>query len=280
MAHHLRTIAAGTAVGLVTLAFSAVPAHASHPVTRATTPVITAKMTKTTIKLSSDSVRAGRITFKAATTKGDHVLQLLKLHAGYTAQQLQSDIPKAFKGDTDAVARVDREVTWLGGAETRPGAPGWYDVSLKAGQYITVDQDGQGFGFLNVHGSTQKRPAVKTQGTITTFSYGFRTDGTIRANGWVKATNRADQPHFIELNRVKPGTTRQQVVNFFNHGGHGQPPFALKGGTGLGVISPGKTVAWRLDLHKGRYAMSCFWPDLFTGLPHIAMGMVDMVNIK
>jgi hypothetical protein len=281
MTYRIRTVVAGAAAGLVAFAVPGLPAaHASHAVGRAAAPVITAKMSASQVKLSESSVRAGRITFKATTNKGGHELQLLRLHRGYTPQQAIPDVAKAFKGDLDAIARVDKQITWLGGVETRPGSPGWYQISLKAGQYFAVDQDGNGFTTLTVTGSTQKRTAVTTHGTITALSYGFRTDGKLPAKGWIKATNRADQPHFIELQRIKEGTTRHQIQKFFAKGGHGRPSWALKGGSALGVISPGKTVAWNIDLPKGEYVMMCFWPDLFTGMPHVAMGMFDITHLS
>jgi hypothetical protein len=281
MTHRIRTIAAVAATGLISLAVPGLPAaHASHPVGRAAAPVVVAKMTHTQLTLSDTNVRAGRITFEATAKKGDHIFQLLKLHTGYTAQQAFTDVALAFKGDTDAIARIDKNITWLGGAEAKPGAPGWYQINLKAGQYAAVDQNGNGFAQFRVTGSTQKRTAQATQGTITTFSYGFRSDGKLQAKGWIKATNRADQPHFIELQHVKTGTTRNQIAKFFAKGGNGKPPWALPGSTGLGVISPGKTVAWNLNLPKGEYVMMCFWPDLFTGMPHVAMGMFDLTTLS
>jgi hypothetical protein len=281
MTHRIRTIAAVAATGLISLAVPGLPAaHASHPVARAAAPVVTANMTASQIKLSTNKARAGRITFKATTPKGLHDLQILKLHTGYTVQQAFSDVGKAFKGDTDAIARVDKNIVFLGGAEARPGKPGWYQVSLKSGQYYALDTDTNTLAPFKVTGSPQKRAAQATRGTITTFSYGFRTDGKLAAKGWVKATNRADQPHFIVLQHVKTGTTRQQVAKFFAKGGHGNPPWGLPGGTSLGVISPGKTVAWNLNLPKGEYVMMCFWPDLFTGMPHVAMGMFDLTTLS
>jgi hypothetical protein len=282
MTHRIRTIAAAAAAGLVTLAVPGLPAaHAAHPISRAAAPVITAKMTSSTIKLSDSSPRAGRLTFKVTTGKGDHVFQILKLHTGYTLQQAGADFQLAFgrHPDTAAIARLDDNVTWLGGAEAKPGKPGWYQISLKAGDYVAIDQQGNGLVPLTVTGSTQKRTAQKTHGTITTFSYGFRSDGNLPAKGWLKATNRADQPHFIVLQHVKEGTTRQQVAKFFAKGGNGQPSFGLPGSTGLGVISPGQTVAWNVDLPKGEYIMMCFWPDRFTGMPHVAMGMFDLTHL-
>lgn len=281
-----RLIATGASLGLALMGaqFIAPTAHAAQPVARAAAPTIQAKVTDHAIKLSSSSIRAGLVTFKVVDkkAKGSAVLQVFRLHPGYTLQQLSADFGPAFSGDTDAIGRLDDNVDWLAGAEARSSKPGWFQERLTKGQYVFIDQNQQApiFTMLTVKGKVVKRQPVATHGTISTFSYGFRTDGRIRANGWVMARNRADQPHFIVLQHVKPGTTRNQVVKFFKNGGNGRPTWALRGGTSLGVFSPMKNAAWHLDLAKGRYAMFCFWPDRFSGMPHVAMGMIDMVNLR
>lgn len=281
-----RLIATGASLGLALMGaqFVAPTAHAAQPVARAEAPTIKAKVTDHAIKLSSSSIRAGLVTFKVVDkkAKGAAVLQAFHLHSGYTLQDLSADFGPAFSGDTDAIGRLDDNVDWLAGAEARSSKPGWFQERLTKGRYVFIDQNQQApiFTTLTVKGTVHKRKPVATQGTISTFTYGFRTDGKIRANGWVMAQNRADQPHFIVLQHVKKGTTRHQVVKFFKGGGHGQPSWARRGSTSLGVISPNVKSAWHLDLPKGRYAMFCFWPDRMSGMPHVAMGMIDMVNLR
>jgi hypothetical protein len=281
-----RLIAAGASLGLALMGTQLVAptADAAQPVARAAAPTIKAKVTDKAIKLSSSSIRAGLVTFKVVDkkAKGAAVLQVFRLHPGYTLQDLSADFGPAFAGDTAAIARLDDNVDWLAGAEARATKPGWFQERLTRGHYVFIDQNQQApiFSELTVKGTVHKRRPVATHGVITTFTYGFRTDGKIRANGWVMARNRADQPHFIVLQHVKRGTTRHQVVTFFNGSGHGQPSWVRRGSTSLGVISPKVNAAWHLDLPKGRYAMFCFWPDRMTGMPHVAMGMIDMVNLR
>jgi hypothetical protein len=266
---------------LVTVTGLTPSAQAAHPVPKGAVPVVKAHMTHKTLTLSTHSVHAGQIMFKATTGSKQHILQILRLHPGYGQQNFQADIQLAFQGDTDAIARVDDNVSWLSGATARPGKPGWIEEKLKAGHYFALDQQGNGFAKFTVTGNVVKRTAVRTHGAITTFTYGFDTaPGALPASGWVKTKNRADQPHFIDLHRVKPGTTRRQVTKFIKSGGHGNPSWFLKGGTDLGVLSPGRTGAWRLDLPRGRYLLTCFWPDRFSGMPHFLMGMYDLVNLR
>jgi hypothetical protein len=280
-----RLIAAGASLGLALMSTQLVAstADAAQPVARAAAPIIKAKVTDKAIRLSTSSIRAGLVTFKAVDkkAKGSAVLQVFRLHPGYTLQDLSADFGPAFSGDTAAIDRLDDNVDWLAGAEARANKPGWFQERLTKGSYVLIDQNQQApiFSVLTVKGTVVPRQRIATQGTISTFTYGFRTDGTIRANGWVMTRNRADQPHFIVLQHVKAGTTRHQVVKFFKTGGQGRPTWARRGSTSLGVISPNRRAAWHLDLPPGRYALFCFWPDRFSGMPHVAMGMIDMVNL-
>jgi hypothetical protein len=70
------------------------------------------------------------------------------------------------------------------------------------------------------------------------------------------------------------------VAKWIKSGANGQPPFQLHGSNGLGVISPGRVGAWRIDMPAGRYLIACFWPDRFTGMPHFLMGMWNLVDLK
>lgn len=286
-----RLIAAGATLGLAfTAALSTTSAQAAHPVERAaTSPVVVAKISSSAIHLSASSVRAGKITFKVVDTKakGQAVLQILRLHAGYTAGDLQGDIGKAFGGpgvtpaeQLAAIANLDDKVTWLSGASATPKRPGWFNISLAKGTYLMVDQDGAGFGQLNVHGTTVKRTAPSAHGaSIITYTYGFDTTGVLPHDGWVRTTNKADQPHFIVASRVKDGTTAKQVARYIKSGAQGQPSWALKANSGLGVISPAKTGLWRIHLPRGEYLLQCFWPDRMDGAPHFFHGMWQLVHL-
>lgn len=280
-----RLIAAGASVGLALMGTQLVApsADAAQPVARAAAPTVTAKVTDSAIKLSSSSIGAGLVTFKAVDkkAKGAAVLQVFRLHPGYTLQDLSGDFGPAFSGDTAAIARLDDNVTWLAGAEARATKPGWFQERLTKGHYVFIDQNQNApiFSTLTVTGKAHQRQPVASQGKINIFTYGFEPRGTIRNQGWVKVDNRSDQPHFIEFQRVKKGTTRAQVLKFLRSGGNGQPSFAMRANDSFGVISPNRHAAWKLDLPKGRYALMCFWPDRMSGMPHAYMGMIDMVNL-
>jgi hypothetical protein len=286
-----RLTAAGITLGLAFTASLATPsAHAVRPVEhKAASPVVVAKVSESAIHLSSASVRAGKITFKVVDTKahGAAVLQILRLHRGYGPADLQTDIGMAFGGpgvthdeQLAAIARVDDNVTWLSGAQATRKKNGWFNIRLAAGNYFVIDQDGAGVTPLNIHGTIVKRTAPSAHGaSIITYTYGFDTTGRLPHDGWVRTTNKADQPHFIIAQRVKQGTTHRQVARFIRSGAQGNPTWLLRANSGLGVISPGKTGMWKLDLPAGEYLLQCFWPDRMDGAPHFFHGMWQLVQL-
>lgn len=234
------------------------------------------------VKASKPQVHAGIVNFKIVTASGNHILQVLRLHKGYNLQQAGSDFQKAFQGDTKAIKRVDHRVSFRGGAEARPGKPGMFTASLnKAGQYVLLDQNGNGLGFLKVVGKAPAQQADQaTSATLDVFTYGFAPRGTLPANGWMRLVNKADQPHFVEMDHVKQSTTGKDVRKFIKAGAQGNPKWALHGSTSSGVISPGSGQTLHTDLKPGKYLVACFWPDLMTGMPHFFMGMWRLVEVK
>jgi hypothetical protein len=278
-----RLTAAGVTLGLAFTASLAAPAaHASRPVERAAAPVVVAKVSESAISLSASSIRAGKITFKVVDTKdhGQAVLQVLRLHQGYSPVDLQNDIGPAFNGDTDAIGRLDDNVTWLSGASSTPSKPGWFDIRLGKGSYFLIDQDGGGVTQLTVTGTAAPRTAPAAHGEIITYTYGFDAVGTLPHDGWVRTTNKADQPHFIIAQKVVQGTTHREVARFIKSGAQQNPSWLLRANSGLGVISEGKTGLWKIDLPKGEYLLQCFWPDRMDGAPHFFHGMWELVQLR
>ena len=89
---------------------------------KAMVPTVVAHMGKSTIRLSTGHrIHAGRVIFKVVARTGGHTLQLLRLHEGYTWRQAQQDFDAAFRGDLDAIRRVDHKISLLGGSSARSG---------------------------------------------------------------------------------------------------------------------------------------------------------------
>lgn len=278
-----RLFAAGTAFGLVAVALAAAPAEAAEVKTVKVTMSDTAIAFRGGGAETANGVtmlRSGRYHFTVRSTKGGHALQLARFNEGYTPEQAQKDFQSAFEGDVAAVQRIDNGMVFLGGASARPNRPGSLVVKLGAGHYAALDQNGPAFAMLHMVGAAPKQPKVAYEGTYTAFTHGWHSSRGLPASGMVRFRNQSDQPHFLVLQQVKDSTTKAQVRRFVNRGLQGQPPWALKAFADSGVVSPGKSQLFRYDLPPGKYVIACFWPDYFTGAPHVVHGMWDLVRIS
>jgi hypothetical protein len=273
-----RAAAAGAAVAVAlsgAVVLDATVASAAYgPLT------ITAHITKQKIRLSQHSVHAGTILFRAVSDDGRfHQLQIARLRGNYTLQQANRDLGKAFRGDVKAIRRVDHGVAFRGGAPAhKSGYPGTAVIRLTAGHYYLLDQDGQGLASLNVHGKAGKAPTIKHDGEIIANSYGFQTT-RLPSSGAIKVRNVSDQPHFVQMERVKDSTTRRTIQRYIHHPSNGKPSWALDAGTDSSVVSPYRSEILNYRLPAGKYLIACFWPDDDTGMPHFFMGMWKLVRI-
>jgi hypothetical protein len=284
----LRTKAVAAATAVISAAALALVAAAPADAATAVK-TVRVRMSDTSITFSGGgattaggvtTLHAGRYHFHVVGAGGDHILQLLRFQNGYTPQQAQQDFTTAFEGDVPAVQRIDNGVVFLGGTDAAPKHPGDMVVKLNAAQLMALDQNGNATAMLNVVGKAPEQAKVPHNGKYTAFSYGWGVSKHLPASGMVKFANQADQPHFLVLQRVKDSTTNAKVRKFINSGGQGNPPWALKASADSGVLSPGKSQLFRYDLPAGKYLAACFWPDYFTGMPHVFMGMWKLVTLS
>jgi len=231
------------------------------------------------LHMSTTTVHAGRVKFNARTPKGDHELQLLRLHKGYTPAQLGKDVNAGFQGNVAAVKRLDHRVTWLGGAETKPNHPGSYSVYLRPGTYFVVDQNGPGAARLRVVGTPVPRTGITSSSTIIgNIKDRFMAPKAIPHTGWTTFKDTSDEPHFVVFQHVKPNTTRAMVRKALRS--NKQPAFALPGSTSAGVVSGSRHIQFHYKLRPGKYVIMCFWPSDENGMPHAFMGMFRFINLQ
>lgn len=226
------------------------------------------------------TLHAGRYRFHVVGVGGDRILQLLRFQNGYTPQQAQQDFNDAFEGNVPAVQRIDNGVVFLGGVDAAPKHPGTMVVRLRATQLMAIDLNGDATAMLSVVGTAHEQKKVAHDGTYSAFTYGWGVSKHLPASGMAKFVNSADQPHFLVIQRVKDSTTNAKVRKFINAGGQGNPPWVLKASADTGVLSPGKSQLFSYDLPAGKYLLACFWPDYFTGMPHVNMGMWKLVTLS
>ena len=251
-----------------------------------TVPTVTVHMSASKITFSGGGattsngvtrLHAGRYHFHVVSASGDHTLQLLHLHRGYTPQQAEQDFNQAFNGNVPAVQRIDKNIDFRGGADATPKHPGDMVVTLGAMQYAAVDQNGNAQAPISVTGKVGSQPAFASHGTYTAYSYGWGVSSHLPASGYVKFVNHADQPHFLVIQHVKSTTTNAMVRKYVASGAQSNPPWGLKESAEAGVVSPNHAQLVRYNLPAGKYLVMCFWPDYFKGMPHFMMGMWRLV---
>jgi hypothetical protein len=292
---HIRSRAAATTALLLTASVSGLAAigasaqatthtHTHIAGRAAAGPVITIKSKAHALKLSDDKIRPGNTVFRVKNidgSKSNGPIQLLRLRRGYTLADAFSDIPQAFGGDTAAVKRVDDNVVFLGGMNasgprTRP-AQQWAVHLRKTGTYYLINFNTQNLVTFTVRGPEQHHALPSQDGFINPKSSHNAAGNTFKAgkhnpvSGWMSTRNRAPEPHFVDIQQVKKGTTNADITGLF----HGGPnPFVKNGAkASTGVISPGHRFLWAYNLKKAKYAVFCFWPSVMTGQPHAIMGM-------
>jgi hypothetical protein len=277
--------AAAATLAAATAAAGGLMAAAPLTASAATAPkVINVTMTHTSIAFGAGtSIPAGQVFFTVKTPKGEHTLQVLQLHAGYTQKQAAHDINAAFGGDVKAARAIDKNITWLGGVDVTPGHPGQVAVKLVPGSYLAVDQESDAsLKFDVVAGSSDYRTVYPSTFVTTKHNqFHLHTGGlALPHDGWMKYHNNALEPHMFVLNEVKQSTTKQDVRDYIASGSQKPPPWGLSTSTDAGVISPGTTETWHYSVPAGKYLVACFWPSKQNGMPHFNMGMWKLVELS
>jgi len=251
---------------------------------------VTIKTTKKAPKLSRDTLRPGRTTFRVVRGHGGGLIQVLRLKKGYSIVEAASDFGKAFPEDgppnLKAIRRIDRKVVFYGGMPTpAKDAPAnkWAVNIDKAGRYYVVNLDKNNLSTFKAKGKHQKRSWPSADGKLNIADGNVWKPGSDNARkGWMNTTNNAVEPHFVVLNHVKDGTTIQEVQDYFNDpAAPPVPPFAAEDGAeaDTGIISPGHKFRWHYNLPQGSYLAQCYWPSKVDGMPHALMGMLALMDL-
>jgi hypothetical protein len=254
---------------------------------------VTIKSKSDSVKLSDDTIRPGKTIFKVKNVDGKAskgLVQVFRLKNGYTLTDALGDFGLAFPQngppDLDAVHRIDANVVFYGGMEAKGDGSKvskWAVNIDKASTYYVANLDSQQLTPMNVSGSHQKRAWPSASGKVdaeSTKSGGnkFVVSKHIATSGWMSTTNKAEEPHFVDMEQVKKGTKNGDLTKMFNGAG---PDVFVHGGatTDTGVISPGHAFRWAYSLKKAPFAVLCFWPSAADGMPHALMGMHAIAHV-
>jgi len=228
-----------------------------------------------------DTLPAGAVTLRLVNQgKEFHHLWVARLDQGRTAD----DLLKALRRPGPVPAWV-RDV---GGPNApAPGGESNATVSLAPGTYVLAclipSKDGVPHvmkGMIRqVTVVETARPADVPVGevTMTLHDYSFTLSQPLTAGKrLIEVRNEAVQDHEIELVRLAPGKTAQDVLAWLKDE-QGPPP-----GLPLGGVAPLATreVSWfEAELEEGKYVLICFLPDQKDGKSHFMHGMVQEIEV-
>jgi hypothetical protein len=233
------------------------------------------------ITSATSGLRPGNTVFDLTMRgRGHAAVQLLRLRHGYTVQQLRRDLEK---DSVRVIRRIDRRVVFYGGMPVSRNKPAHFGAEVDAGRYFLFDFDHPRQARLRVHGDPELRSLPDTTGSVDMVlrngEHRFRTPQQLPRSGWLSQTNRTDEPHFMDLTKVKRSTTRKQVRRALAGKGPENPSWVLHDYPGTFVVSPGRTVVWQYDFPRGKYLELCFWPSDEDGTAHAFMGMWNFVTL-
>jgi hypothetical protein len=293
-------IAAGTTLTAAAVGLPAAGAGAAvrSPGVRAalpSPPLLSATINKKGLALTGPSTFApGRVALSLKSVGDEHSVEVVSFRSGYTFAKYKADVLAFAKsgsptGPTKAgLKHLDNAIahtTLYGGLDAGGGQTLIGSVVLpKAGAYWIYNDTNVPVQprKLTVTGPAATRATPPSSATVTARN-GDRFGGsaTLPAKGTITFTNvSTNSPHFLVLQHVKAGTTRQQVLTFLRNGANGNPSFGLEGGASTDAISPGHAQTLTYSVPNGAYVEMCFFPDPITGIPHAIMGMVRIVHLK
>ncbi|HET7736584.1 MAG TPA: hypothetical protein VFK52_11445 [Nocardioidaceae bacterium] len=229
------------------------------------------------------NLRAGRFSVQLNVRRAHVTLGFVKFKKGYSFKQARADLFATFGGDLAALHRVNTKSIFLGGLGGSRGENITGSVVLPRGNIVMYDFGGNDLvkvGVLKIGGPKQFRPEPKVNGTVKALDMA-RWGGakTLPHKGTLRFKNEAtDSPHFMNLQHVAAGTTRDEVLKCINDP-ECQGDFFREGTAETEVVSPGRSQTLDYDLPRGTYVLMCFYPDHMTGAPHAAMGMVRIIKL-
>jgi hypothetical protein len=232
--------------------------------------------------------RPGRVAFTVKSKSPNATLGFARFGKGYNFKHFRSDLVDALsKGDMKSLKNAIRHTDFYGGYGATPsGTMSGTVVLPRAGTYTVYNFGGKAPKSpltLTAKGAPQKRSAPKSDGTIKALD-GARWGGssTLPHQGTLTFRNKAkDSPHFLNLIQVQPGTTKQDLDEYFQSGSQDPPDFFIADAGSTEVLSPGQSMTWDYKLPAGTYAELCWFPDPnMDGMPHAMMGMTRIITLE
>jgi plastocyanin len=223
------------------------------------------------------------------TTKGRHDAQILRVEGDRTADEVISS-----SIDSEEGAPIPEWITDGGGlAAVAPGESATVTEVLKPGTYYLFDTESAegsekpnarkgGAAKFEVTGEATTAELPETDATITAKDFSFETAGIKPGTNRLTFENTGKQLHHVLALPITKGSTIEDVRKFATSEGQpdGPPPVDFENGAGTAVIDGGQAQVAELEFKQGKYALLCFITNRQGGPPHVAMGMVDELDVK
>jgi len=285
-------VAAVSALGMLAAGSLTVVTATTADASAATT--VRVSITATHVVRMPTHLRPGVLKYKVGSAKPGS-FQILRPKPGYTKREFSHDVRLGLSRnqvDVKALKHLERNLTLLGGVNSKPGQPGVMWAQLRSGTYWVIDT----------------MPAVpRPSKTLTVHVGGASVGGTlpggptfravdeakwaprpasIPRSGVLRFRNQSTDNHFVTTGKLLPGKTVADFKAWVDKTKSGQdagpPPFDQKApGIDSGVVSPGHAMALRYSVPAGNYVLLCFWPDAeHGGMPHAFMGMYRALTVR
>ncbi|HEU4557273.1 MAG TPA: hypothetical protein VFS20_05465 [Longimicrobium sp.] len=231
-----------------------------------------------------ESVPAGMVTIQLQNRgQALHHMSLVKLDEGKTLQ----DVFKALETKGPPPAWLHE----MGGPNAPdPGRDANATLFLQPGNYVIlcwVDMPGgvphvmRGMAkALTVTPAPVPAAATTPSGDITMRldDYSFTLSKPITAGEHIiRVENAAAQSHEVELVRLAPGKTANDLMAWMRNM-EGPPPASAIGG--IAGMARGEVQSFSHNFTPGTYVLICFVPDARDGKPHFMHGMMQTITVS
>ncbi|MFF7638267.1 hypothetical protein ACFZB9_34735 [Kitasatospora sp. NPDC008050] len=244
-----------------------------------------------------DTAKGGLVSFRVKTDDPNgRQLQLLRPHAGVTAEQVYQDLAKAVSPAPSTaragIRAVNKEADLLGGALVTPQVHEQFTEEISPGPVYLLDltalrnDPAHPVAKLLTLAGTNGQSANQARfddGIVIEHERSFQTEDVDHAHLAYLVHDESQQIHEMELRPIGADTTEEQIGRYLREvqrGGSPKSPFTGPA-TGLGAMSTDHTASVQAHgLQPGRYVLLCMVPDESTGIPHAVLGMHKIVTLQ
>lgn len=210
--------------------------------------------------------------------KGLHDAQIYRVEGDRTADEVVASVI-----DPSGEAPLPDWIVGGGGVGgVAPGESATVTEVLAPGTYYVLDSAQGGAAKLEVTGEATTDRLPDTEAKVAARDYSFDASGIAPGANRVLFENNGKQPHHIVAMPLLEGSTIDDAKKFLMSKGkpEGPPPVDFENGVSTAVIDGGQAQVAELDFKRGRYALVCFIVNRGGGPPHVALGMVDEVDVE